>query len=351
MNLAYIFIVKLYFKRFLTFLIGAEIFFLLIDFLQNQKHLPNAANQIMLYVYYQAIAGLNLTLSLSLCFATISLFATISRTNEGMALLSLGFSKKQMSLAVAACALCVGISHVALMSTDVGRSYDAAQAILKGQNQVFDDGGLMFKFQNSLVTAERIDWLTSEAKGVRIFEFNDKYPINLIYAESAHYTNDVWNLKNATNLNIPLASTLDSNAIVMKTYLGDIQVLNGFWPKILDNLSNSQGVLSFSDLVKAIWLLSSTDLNIDKLRAKALAIFLTPFIVACAVLMLGMLAPLDSRGASWIKQSAIPSFVTLIIWGALMAIDKIMSSIAFGLWPLFVCGLFIFSTVLVWRKN
>lgn len=335
----------------MTFLLGAETFFLLIDFLQNQKHLPSAANQITLYIYYQAIAGLSLTLPLTLCFAVISVFAVLSRTNEGMALLSLGFSKKQMATTISVCALAVGLAHIALISTDVGRSYDSAQAILKGQNKIFDDDSLMFKFQNSLITAESIDWLTSKAKGVRIFEFNNTVPINLIYATSAEYKNDTWNLKDAISINIPMADSLDSKAVPLKKSLGDIQVLNGFWPKILDNISNSQGALSFTDLIKAIWLLWDTPLNIDKLKAKTAAILTTPLMIACAVLTLGLLLPLNSRSAGWIRQSAIPTFLTLVIWGALVAIDKIMSSAFFGLWPFFPLAIFISFTVSAWRKN
>ncbi|MEY4504733.1 MAG: lipooligosaccharide transport system, transporter permease component LptG, partial [Pseudomonadota bacterium] len=243
MNLAYKFIVSLYLKRFFTFLAGAEIFFLLIDFLQNQKHLPSGANQVLLYIYYQAIAGLGFTLPLTLCFATISAFATLSKTNEAMALLSLGFSKKRMIAPMALSAFAVMLMHIAIISSDAGRSYDAAQAILKGQNRIFDDGGLMFKFQDSLVTAEGIDWISSEAKGVRIFEFNGTVPSKMIYAAKAHYNNNAWELQNAISLDIPNAQNLDSKAKVSKKEIGNITTLEGFWPKILDNISNSQGIL------------------------------------------------------------------------------------------------------------
>jgi lipopolysaccharide export LptBFGC system permease protein LptF len=152
-------------------------------------------------------------------------------------------------------------------------------------------------------------------------------------------------------MEIPQAKELNASAIPHKTSLGDIKTLQGFWPKILDNISNSQGTLSFTDLIKAIWLLSDSDLNIDKLRAKFFGVITTPLIVACAVLILGLTAPLSSRSSGWMRQSAVPSFVTLIIWGALTAIDKIMSASLFGLWPLVVCVIFTFWAWIVWQKN
>jgi hypothetical protein len=76
-----------------------------------------------------------------------------------------------------------------------------------------------------------------------------------------------------------------------------------------------------------------------------------PFIVASSVLMLGLFAPINSRSANWIKQSAIPSFVTLIVWGALMAVDKIMSASIFGLWSVIVAIIFAICARVVWQKN
>lgn len=351
MILAYQFIVSLYLKRFATFLLGAEAFFLLIDFLQNQKHLPSSANQILLYIFYQGIAGLGFTLPLTLCFAVISVFATLSKTNEAMALLSLGFSRKRMVLPIAISALLICLLHIGIISSDAGRSYDNAQAILKGENRLFDDGGLMFTFQNSIVTAEGIDWIKAEARGVRIFELNDTLPVKMIYAKTATYNNNFWELKNAISIDIPTANKLDSNALPNKKELGNITTLEGFWPKILDNISNSQGVLSFTDLAKALWLLLDSDLNTDKLRAKFFSILTSPIIVTASVLMLSLLLPINSRSTNWIAQSAVPSFAVLVIWGTLMALEKIMSSTIFGLWPVVVMLVFIFSARLTWRKN
>jgi lipopolysaccharide export system permease protein len=58
---AKIYLAKLYLKNFFITLLGLELFFLLIDYLQNQKNIPDSANLLVLYFYYQSFAALKIT--------------------------------------------------------------------------------------------------------------------------------------------------------------------------------------------------------------------------------------------------------------------------------------------------
>lgn len=319
MRIAKIYLAKLYAKNFFITLLGLELFFLLIDYLQNQKNIPPSANLTILYFYYQSFAALKITLGLSLIFAAIWSVVYLVKSAELTALESLGASKKESIKPFFAISLFASLCYIALGFTEVGYYYDDARAILQNKSAKERVNDLFFKYKNEFIYIEELNKLSKTAKGVCVMGVEGESLKYSIKADYAAFEQEGWRLKNATT------TIIDENK---KPYItvstkSEIETLHGFKPKILDNISQGGEGLNAVDAINAIALLKDQNINVDKIKASLFGALSAPLFAPFFILILGYYTPVASRNFMPAKFAALWIFAALASWGVIATLSKL----------------------------
>lgn len=319
MSIAKTYLAKLYAKNFFITLLGLELFFLLIDFLQNQKNIPSSANLTILYFYYQSFAALKITLALSLIFGAIWSFIYLVRSNELTALESVGMSKKEAIKPFFLVSLVVAICYIMLGFTRAGYYYDDARAIVQNKDTKERSKDLFFRYKDEFIYIKELNPISKTAKELQIIGVDGSSVKYQIEAKTALFENDSWTLKNASMLF--LNETTEPH--IVRSYQSELTTLGGFKPKILDNISQGGEGLNGMDAVEAILLLKDQHISLEKIKSALFSAVSLPLFAPFFILILGYFTPIASRGFMQARFGAIWIFGSLIGWGALTTLSKL----------------------------
>lgn len=320
MSSARIYLTKLYIKNFFITLLGLELFFLLIDFLQNQKSIPPSANLIVLYFYYQSFAALKVTLALSLIFSALWSFIYLIRSNELMAFESIGVPRKEVIKPFFWTSMAATMLYITLGFTKAGYYYDDARAILENKNAKERSRDLFFRYNNEFIYIKDLNQLSKVATDLQIIGVADENEVKYqIKAKTAIFENDKWSLKDASILLVDEQNTPH----ITRLHQPRLQTLEGFKPKILDNISQGGKGLNIADAINAIWLLKDQKISVDKIKASLFSALSLPFFAPFFIVILGYFTPIASRGFLQARFAAIWIFATLIGWGLLTTLSKL----------------------------
>lgn len=319
MSLAKIYLAKLYAKNFFITLLGLELFFLLIDYLQNQKNIPSSANLTVLYFYFQSFAALKVTLALALIFGAIWSFIYLVKSNELTALESSGMSKKEAIKPFFLVSLTAALIYMMLGFTKAGYYYDDARAILQNKHASERAQDLFFKYKNEFIYIKTLNPLSKSAENIKIIGVDESTVVYIVEAKEAIFENDSWTLKEAKTLFLDETKEPYMTTSAQK----ELKTLEGFKPKILDNISQGGEGLNIIDAISAIWLLKDQKLSLDKIKAALFSAISMPLFAPFFILILGYYTPVASRGFMQAKFAAFWIFATLIGWGVLTTLSKL----------------------------
>jgi lipopolysaccharide export system permease protein len=313
------YLIKLYLKNFFITLLGLEIFFLLIDFLQNQKNIPNSTNLTILYFYYQTFAALKITLALSLIFGAIWSYLYLVRSNELTALESSGMSKREVIRPMFWTAFTIAILYMFLGLTKAGYYYDDARAILKDTKQSTRAGDLFFRYENEFIYIKSLNPLSKTAEDIKIIGMEKNSVKYVIEAKTGTFENDGWTLKNTKTM------LINENATppITKQEQKEVRTLEGFKPKILDNISQNNEGLNIVDAISAIILLQGQKLSIEKIKAALFSALSLPLFAPFFIVLIGYFTPVASRGFLYARYAAVWIFTALCSWGVLITLSKL----------------------------
>jgi lipopolysaccharide export system permease protein len=313
------YLAKLYTKNFLITLLGLELFFLLIDFLQNQKNIPSSTNLTILYFYYQSFAALKITLALALIFAAIWSFIYLVKSNELTALESIGMSKKEAIKPFFLVSFAAAFLYILLGFTKMGYYYDDARAILQNKQVSQRAQDLFFKYKDEFIYIKSLNPLSKTAEDIQIIGVDGNTVKYSIRAKNALFENDGWVLKDANM--IFLDESKEPYLNVLKQ--DELKTLDGFKPKILDNISQGGEGLNIVDAVNAIWLLKDQKMSLDKIKSALFSAIFLPLFAPFFILILGYFTPVASRGFMQSNFAALWIFAALICWGVLTTLSKL----------------------------
>jgi lipopolysaccharide export system permease protein len=312
----------LYIKHFVVVLSILELFFLLIDFLQNQKNLPESANLIVLFLYFESVAALKITLPLSLIFGALSLFVYLVRTNEVIALLSFGYTKKQIINPIFVLSFVVALFFVFLNSTSVGYFYENGQALLKNRDRSSSTENLFFKFDDKYIYMQKLNPLTQEAFGVKLFTLDkDGSVTSIIDTQKAKYSNNGWHLESAKVVHVPKGMELSSNSLGVENNMA-ITTLNGFKPKVIDSVSNLNAALNIFDMIEALFILKNQDIDTERISQLLYATVLIPLMAPLAIIVIFSFLPISARFLDISAFASSTIFAVLGGFGLVSAISK-----------------------------
>ena len=325
MNILTNYILKKYLMNFMIVLISLEIFFVGIDFLQNFKSIPQSANLQLLYLLYNGFFTLTLALPLSIVFGWIITLIVFIRNNEFVAFNALGATNKNIYLPVINISVLLLFLLILLQMTPLAYSSDQKRKILDNQYFTNTKSDIFLKYNEYYVYFKKLLPLEKRAEDIHIFKVNDKDVIETIIAKKAYFQNNRWYIVDAKIINKPQILDINSSKLDIK-YEKFLHTLDGFKPKILDNVYESKTDFSVFDAVSALILLNEQGINTQKIRSVLYNQLLIPFFIIPLLLLVFAYASLNSRFFNIAKFTSFSIFGTLIVWGFFFMLFKFTSS-------------------------
>ena len=318
------YIIEKYLKNFIIILLSLEIFFVGIDFLQNFKSVPNSANLQLLYIFYNAFFTLTLTLPLSIVFAWISTLITFIKNNEYVAFYSLGAGRTNIFLPILSLGLIFLVVLIFFQMTPLAYSYEQKKKILDNEYFSSTKSDIFLKYNDYFVYFQKLFPLEKRAEDIHIFKVDGKDVVEAIVAQKAYFQNNKWYVVDAKITTKP--KELDMNSRLTIKYEKFLNTLDGFQPKILDNVYEARNESSLLDAINAMFLLEKQGVNTSKIRGNIYNQLFVPFFIIPLLFLVFAYSSLNSRFFRLGIFVSFGIFGTLIVWGVFFFLFKITSS-------------------------
>lgn len=315
------YILKKYLINFIIVLISLEIFFVGIDFLQNFKNVPQSANLQLLYVLYNAFFTLTLALPLSIVFGWIITLVVFIRNNEFVAFNAIGATNKKIFLPVINISVFLLTLLIFFQMTPLAYSYDQKKKILDNEYFTNTKSDIFLKYNDYYVYFKKLLPLEKKAEDIHIFRVSGKDVIETIIGEKAYFQNNRWYVVDVKIIEKPKDLNVDNSKLEIR-YEKFLHTLDGFKPKILDNVYENKSDFSIFDAVSAVVLLKEQGINTDKIRSILYNQLIVPFFVIPLILLIFAYASLNSRFFNIGKFTSFSVFGTLVIWGIFFILFK-----------------------------
>lgn len=315
------YILKKYLLNFIIVLVSLELFFVGIDFLQNFKNLPNSANLQLLYLLYNSFFTLTLALPLSIVFGWIITLVLFIKNNELVAFNAVGSTSSRIYAPVVLISVALISILVLLQSTPLAYSYDQKRKIATGEYFTNTKSDIFLKYNDNYVYFKKLLPLEKKAEDIHIYKIKDGDIVNAIIAKNAYFQKDRWYVVDAKIMNKPKNLDLSDAKLNVK-YEKFLHTLEGFKPKILDNVYESRSNFSIYDAVSALILLSNQGINTDKIRGALYNQIVIPYFVVPILMLVFAYASLNSRFFNMGKFVSFSIFGTLVVWGVFFVLFK-----------------------------
>ncbi|AXX94500.1 LptF/LptG family permease [Arcobacter ellisii] len=319
------FILKKYIFNFFIVLISLELFFVGIDYLQNFKNIPESANLQLLYILYNSFFTLTLALPLSIVFGWVITLVIFIKNNEFVAFNALGATRNEIFMPIIFISTFLLISLIALQMTPLAYSYEQKRKILNNEYFTSTKSDIFLKYNDYYVYFKKLLPLEKKAENIHIFKVNNSDVVETIIGEKAYFQNNKWYVVDVKIINKPENINVDNSKLDIR-YEKFLHTLDGFKPKILDNVYESKTDFSIFDAVSALILLKEQGINTQKIRGVIYNQIIIPFFVLPMILLVYAYASLNSRFFNLGKFTSLSIFGTLIVWGFFFMLFKLTSS-------------------------
>ena len=316
------YILKKYLQNFIIVLISLELFFVGIDFLQNFKSIPSSANLQLLYVLYNSFFTLTLALPLSIVFAWIVTLVIFIKNNEFVAFNALGSTRKDIFLPVISVSILLLSVLVSLQATPLAYSYEQKIKIVNNEYFTSTKNDIFLKYNDYFIYFEKLLPLEKRAENIHIFKVNGMDVVETIIGEKAYFQNDKWYVVDVKIINKPKDISAEDSKLTIR-YEKFLHTLDGFKPKILDSVYESNSSFSILDAISALTLLDKQNINTDKIRSVLYNQIVIPFFVIPLLLLVYAYTSLNSRFFNISKFTSFSIFGTLIVWGFFFMLFKL----------------------------
>ena len=319
------YILKKYLLHFTIVLISLQLFFVGMDFLQNTSKLPNSANLQLLYLMYNSFFTLTLTLPLSLVFGWILTLVIFVRNNELVAFSSLGAKRFNIYLPVVSISLLLLIASILIQMTPLAYSYEQKKKILDGNYFTNTKSDIFLKYDDKFIYFKKLLPLKKEAQDIHIYRVKDKDIIETIIAKKAYFQNDKWYVVDAKIIKKPSELNFKDSKLEVR-HEKFLNTLEGFKPKILDNVYEAKSTFSILDAISAFDLLSKQEVNTDKIRAAIYYELVVPFFIIPLLMLIFIFTSNNRRFFNISSFTSLSIFGTLVVWGIFFMLHKFANS-------------------------
>ena len=205
--------------------------------------------------------------------------------------------------------------------TPLAYSYQQKKRILDNEYFTNSKSDIFLKYNDYYVYFKKLLPLEKRAEGIHIFKISGKDVVETIVGEKAYFQNDRWYVADVKIIKKPKDLDIESSKLEV-TYEKFLHTLDGFKPKILDNVYESRSEFSIFDAISAVALLKEQGINTDKIRSILYNQIVIPFFVIPLLLLIFAYASLNSRFFNIGKFTSISIFGTLVVWGIFFVLYK-----------------------------
>ncbi|MFW2581792.1 LptF/LptG family permease [Aliarcobacter butzleri] len=319
------YILKKYLINFIIVLISLELFFVGIDYLQNFKNIPASANLQLLYILYNSFFTLTLALPLSIVFGWIVTLVLFIKNNEFVAFNALGATRKNIFMPVVIVSISLLITLIFLQMTPLAYSYEQKRKILNDEYFSNTKSDIFLKYNEYYVYFQKLLPLEKKAENIHIYKIKGDNLVETIIGEKAYFQNDKWYVVDVKVINKPENIDINNSKLDVR-YEKFLHTLEGFKPKILDNVYETKSDFSIMDAVSALILLKDQGMNTQKIRTILYNQLIIPFFVIPILILVYSFASLNSRFFNMAKFVSFSIFGTLIVWGFFFLVFRLTSS-------------------------
>lgn len=314
-----------YLKYFVIVFLGLEGFFIAIDVLKYVDDLPDSANLLILFLFYDGIFALTYTLPISLVLCSVLFYISFLKSSQLTALMALGYSKRQILSPLLVISIIFTLSFILLHTTKFAYAEEYAQSIIYQNIQNVREN-LLLKSDNQYIFLRKLYPLfNSEAKaeGVKIFILDTEQRL-IGYRESkeAFFENNAWILKNANNVEIDSKLTLGEKAM-QTTQVDELETLRGFSSKVLETIVQDKPVASIIDAFKSLAIAHKQHVSSDKIRGILYGLIVVPFFVPLCIAIIAYYIPSLPRYGNLTLISFICIIAALAIWGLFFSLSQL----------------------------
>jgi len=315
--LAFKYIAYHYLKYFFIIL-GALIMFLVgFDYMASAEELSKSANLMLIYLVYKSFYAIDMLLPLSLVFAMISTKIYLIRSNALVSFYSLGYSRVDVLRPFVLVSSFIILLFISLHSwSNFARADEFSNNIKANSQYLNPTRDLFFAYRGEFVYFSELLPLQEKAIGVRVFSIAEDSLKEVIVAKEALYRDGFWNIKSADIIKKPKDMGFTSSGITI-TQVEDVKILEGFRPKMLDQVYEGKVNFTIINAVEAILLLSDEKINTSSIKAALYKIFIYPLFVPCLIVIIFFFVPVSVRFLNVSLFSFGAILATLLIWGVL----------------------------------
>ncbi|MFA6760443.1 MAG: LptF/LptG family permease [Sulfuricurvum sp.] len=323
--MAFNYIALHYLKYFAIILIALVLFLVGFDYLGSAEKLELSANLLLIYLVYKAFYAIDLVLPLALVFAMISTKVALVRSNALISLYSLGYSQRDLLKPFIVSSLGIIAIFIALHSLgNFARAEEYAKNIRNHAQYLNPSKDLFFTHKNRFVYFGELLPLQEIAKDIRVFTLKDGSLKEVIMAKSARFKDNHWIIADADLIIKPDDITSPQEGIeVLKEK--DLKILEGFRPKMLDQIYEGKVNFSIGDALDAYFLLKNEGINTDYIKSSLYKIFVHPFFAPLLIVIIFFFVPISPRFANLAIFSFVAIGAALASWAVLFTLSELAS--------------------------
>ncbi|MEA3370646.1 MAG: LptF/LptG family permease [Campylobacterota bacterium] len=350
--LAFKYISLHYIKYFMVILIALVMFMVGFDYMENAEKLSKSANLLLIYLVYKSFFAIETLLPLALVFAMISTKIFLIRSNALVSFYSLGYSRVDILRPFVVVSSSIIVLFIALHAhPSFSRADEFSKNIRTNAQYLSPTRDLFFTYKGQYVYFSKMLPLVEKAEGIRVFGVKNGSLKEVLVAKEATYRDDYWHIKEADIIIKPDDLSFKSLGIRVKESQ-ELNILQGFRPKMLDQVYEGKVNFTITDAIDAMILLEGQNINTNSIKGALYKIFIYPFFVPCLIVIIFFFVPISVRflNVSLFSFAAILS--SLLIWGVLfmlieLANNKTISSEVGVIAPIIILFLIAFRQ---WRK-
>lgn len=296
------------------------------DYMGNADSLSKSANLLLIYLVYKAFFAVDMLLPLSLVFAMISTKIYLIRSNALVSFFSLGYSRVDVLKPFVVVSTTIIVIFISLHAwPSFARADEFSNNIRSNSQYLNPTRDLFFTYKGQYVYFSKMLPLQEKAEGIRVFRVKNNFLKEVLVASSAYYRDGSWHIKEADIITKPDDMSFASTGMRV-TQENNLEILQGFRPKILDQVYEGKVNFTIKNAIDAIMLLETQGMDTSSIKSALYKIFIYPFFVPCLIVIIFFFVPVSVRFLNVSLFSFGAILATLLIWGILFMLIELSNT-------------------------
>lgn len=313
-------------KYFFIIFLALEMFFLGADTIKYADKLPDSANLIILFFFYDALYALNYTLPLSLVLGSILFYINFLKSSQLSALLALGYSRRKILSPLLILSSLIICGYIGLNATPFVYAQEKAEVIVNKNALQNAQEDIFVKYNQDYVYFQKVYPLLNRAENIKVFELKNGELTTFIQANKATFENDFWVLENAELIKIDNNRFSFNEEVLEHQKIKQLKILKNFRPKVLDTFSKDKPTVSIIDAILSAKILISQKIDFEKVRAILYSFIIVPLFVPLTIIIIASYIPSLARYGNLALLTFALVIFSLMVWGAFFSISKLSIS-------------------------